>query len=235
MSFRSRIIPWPFKALAAGLLLCSCALDEGEAADCPECDNVTELLVGDKCVAIEEVAKCGPDGHSHGDACHCFSGQDPTEINGTMYCLQQGCAGADAGQDSEEDVDMQACEHLGDSAEAATAVETFEEFDQAHVDLDLLAEIALPADHEGFVHFPGMETTEYAVFVSTTGAVDAFLDADGESLDAQNMGSNTDCPDDFKEVWHVSVTNNTGSPLPQVIRFKAGSVASVKVVILKAS
>jgi hypothetical protein len=76
-------------ALLAGLG--ACAAEKGDEIECPECDNETTVLVGDRCVSIDEVDPCGPDGHLHGDECHCFDGQDPTSIGGTQYCLQAEC------------------------------------------------------------------------------------------------------------------------------------------------
>ncbi len=91
-------------ALAAG----GCATGPGSALECPSCDNVTELLVGDQCVPIEQVEPCGPDGHAHGDGCHCFSGQQPTTIAESDYCLQPGCAHDDHDDhDPHEDHDHQ--------------------------------------------------------------------------------------------------------------------------------
>jgi len=52
------------------------------------CNSKTELLVENKCVAIEKIEECGPAGHSHGAGnCHCYSGRMPREINGKKYCL----------------------------------------------------------------------------------------------------------------------------------------------------
>jgi len=79
--------------IAFTFLIISCADESGDKVDCPVCDNKTEILVGTKCVAVEEVEVCGPDGHLHGENCHCFSDQTPTEIDGNFYCLQTGCGG----------------------------------------------------------------------------------------------------------------------------------------------
>lgn len=78
-------------ATAGGVFAAGC-MGAGDTLTCPECDNVTRILVGDKCVPVGDVSECGPDGHCHGDECHCFSGQEPTGIGGVMYCLQQDCA-----------------------------------------------------------------------------------------------------------------------------------------------
>ena len=214
--------------------LSSCATEDGDEIDCPTCDNVTQLLVGTKCVPIEEVEECGPDGHSHGTECHCFSDQEPTEIGGVEYCLQQGCAGENGGdQEETEDLDQHACEHLGDDPEQVQAVSTFADFSNAHVDLETLAEIDLPENSQGFVHFPGKETGEVLVFVDTADAIDTFLDADENELIAHSHGSNTDCPDEFPEVWHVEIVNDSGSVQPQIIRFKENEAEHVHVLILE--
>lgn len=224
-------------ALLTPILATSCATEAGDDVDCPTCDNVTELLVGSKCVPIEDVEACGPDGHSHGTECHCFSGQEPTEIGGVEYCLQQGCAGSDGDTDGdvteEQDIDKHACEHLGDTPEEVDAVTSFAEFENAHVDLEHLAHVELPNDSEGFVHFPGHETGEVAVFVDTAGVIDGFLDAEENELEAHNQGENTDCPGDFKEIWHVEVVNDSGSVKPQIIRFKADVAGHVHLLILE--
>ena len=97
-----------FTASLVILFLAVSCMGPGDDVACPVCDNATELLVGAKCVPIEQVDECGPDGHSHGAECHCFSGQEPTAIDGKSYCLQAGCPGPGQGDtpDAEED-----CEH----------------------------------------------------------------------------------------------------------------------------
>jgi len=84
------------------MMISSCAAKAGDKADCPECNNETEILVGTKCVPIEEVDECGPDGHAHGDECHCFSSQEVSLIGERSFCLQQGC--------EEVDSDIEACD-----------------------------------------------------------------------------------------------------------------------------
>ena len=73
------------------LIIFGCATEPGDKTECPECNNKTELLQGYDCVVIEKIEVCGPDGHLHGEECHCFSNQIPTEINNLMYCLQKNC------------------------------------------------------------------------------------------------------------------------------------------------
>ena len=225
------------------LTLAFSCMGPGDEVDCPVCDNKTELLAGAKCVPVDQVEECGPDGHSHGTECHCFSEQEPNTIGGKEYCLQQGCPGAGGDTDAHtgdgdaytaEDLDVHACEHLGDTPEEVDAVATFEDFGDAHVDLEHLADITLPENAEGFVHFPGKETGEVAVYVSETGVIDAFLDGQGNAIGAHNQGENGDCPDDFREVWLVEVVNDTGSVKPQIIRFRDGSLNGVRVLILDA-
>ncbi len=76
-----------------GLLSCisACATEPGDWPPCPECDNTTELLVGFRCVLIHDIDPCGPDGHLHGNACHCFHDQQPVTIGDHQYCLQADC------------------------------------------------------------------------------------------------------------------------------------------------
>jgi hypothetical protein len=202
-----------------------CATSPGDDPDCPECDNVTELLVGFKCVPIDEVEACGPDGHPHGDECHCFSGQTPTTIGDTEYCLQDDC------KDVEVDIDALACDEIDETPEPVTPVTDFADFEDAHADLGRVAEVDLPDGQESFLHFPGMETAEYAVFLDTTGVLDAVLDASETGLHAHAMGENPDCQAELPEVWHVEVENDTGTAQPQIVRFKAGTVDRIKLVI----
>ncbi len=89
----------------------SCASKHGDHVHCPECDNETEILVGTKCVPIEDVEDCGPDGHSHGDYCHCFSNQEVTVINGREFCLQQDCHDHHHDHDHDEHHDCNEHEH----------------------------------------------------------------------------------------------------------------------------
>ncbi len=92
----------------------ACSMDAGAEMECPECDNLATLAVGEHCVPIEDVEVCGPDGHSHGQHCHCFSDQEPTEINGTNYCLQTEC------HSSEHEHEHDAHEHEHDVHEHDT-------------------------------------------------------------------------------------------------------------------
>jgi len=220
--------------LGLGLASLGCALDKGDSVNCPTCDNVTQLLVGTRCVPLAEVEECGPDGHSHGTACHCFHGQTPTTIGEHGYCLQQGCGGGD--QDASEavtDPDLHACEHLGDVPEQVSAVAAFADFDNAHVEVEHLVEIVLPVNQRGFVHFEGDATGEVAVYVREPGRIDSFLDENEQPLTAENVGGNTDCPADFPEVWHVEIVNDSGQPKPQIIRFKQGVAGPVHLLIVE--
>lgn len=203
----------------------SCATGAGDEVTCPACDNVTELLVGNRCVPIDQVEACGPDGHAHGGECHCFSGQQPTEIGGTHYCLQTECT-------SEQPVDLHehACGLLEDTPESATAVGSFADFEDAHADRDTLVAITLPGG-TGYVHFPSDETGHVLVFLDTAGVFSSAYDAAQNPLDAVNLGANEDCGDDFPEVWDVHVENDTGSVQPQILGLDG--TGTVRVVILE--
>jgi len=244
------------------LLTLSCATDPGDEALCPECDNKTELLVGNKCVPIDEIEECSPDGHAHGDECHCFSGQEPSEIGEKQYCLQQGCKEAETecsghghlenGEchcdegfkqdhddkticipDSEEhDVDYEACEAVENIGENVTAADVFEKFDEAHVDLVVGAEITLPEQKEGFVHFPVEHTGEFAIYIDREDVVESVYDSERNELSIENAGSNGDCSDKLKEILHISATNESGTKTPVIIKFKAKG-GKVKIFIHK--
>ncbi len=227
MARRTDRIVAPMALLAwLGLLSTGCANSPGAEPDCPTCDNVTELLVGFKCVPIEEVAACGPDGHAHGGECHCFSGQEPTEIDGTEYCLQADCQ-----EPGERDLDALACEESGETPEAVTAVQDFADFELAHVDLEHLAEISLPAGAESYVHFPADGSATFHVYLDTEGALNGVLDAQGEPVTAEAEGANPDCPDEWPEVWHVAAVNDSGQIQPQILHFSAGQLADVRVLV----
>lgn len=89
----------------------SCAAKAGDKVDCPECNNETEILVGTKCVPIEDVDECGPDGHSHGEECHCFSSQEVTVIGEKPFCLQQGCGETNDTEECDEEHDHEDHDH----------------------------------------------------------------------------------------------------------------------------
>ena len=74
-----------------GFFLGGCAAEDGDAVECPVCDASTEALVGTQCVPLAEIVECGPDGHGHDGFCHCYGGQEVTEIDGKNYCLQEVC------------------------------------------------------------------------------------------------------------------------------------------------
>ncbi|RJO64438.1 MAG: hypothetical protein C4523_18420 [Myxococcales bacterium] len=217
--------------LLSVLLVVSCAAGKGDSVQCPECDNVTELLVGTKCVPIEEVEECGPDGHSHGAECHCFSGQEPTAIGGKDYCLQQGCGGGDADGGEMEDVDALACEALEGAAETVTAADDFARFDEAHADLGKMIALSLSDGKPGFVHFEAEKTGDYAVYLDTAGTFDKALDEEGHELEVEMLGENPDCADKLPELIHILVTNDSGQVKPQVLQFKSGPARTVKLFI----
>jgi len=83
----------PLQLLAALLLATACATGPGDELPCPECDPEHEILVGTRCVHIEDAPRCGPLGHWHEEeeACECEDGRAPVEIEGEMLCLQSGC------------------------------------------------------------------------------------------------------------------------------------------------
>ena len=219
------------RALGLGALLLGaiavvgCANKAGDDVECPTCNNTTELLVGARCVAIAEVATCGPDGHAHGSACHCFSGQEPTSINGTDYCLQQSCG------EAEQDTDSLACDEVNRVAETVTAVTALADVDDAHIGVGSVAEVTLPANQESFVHFGADEAGGFLVYAATAGILDVALTESGVTLDTAVEGSNEDCATTLPEVSSVHA-QNVG---PVVLRFKAGTNASVKLVIYESA
>ncbi len=204
-----------------------CATDAGDAVDCPTCDDVTELLVGARCVPIAEVEPCGPDGHAHGDACHCFSGQEPTSIGATQYCLQQGCAGS-----GEEvgDPDEQACEEAALAPEQVSAVTDFASFETVHVDDGKVVEIALPQNEVSYVHCAAFGPGHLRIDLSAADVLDAALDAAGAELDLEPAGANPDCPNALPAVLEVHLEEGD-YPHPVVLRFKAGSLAALRLVL----
>jgi len=231
-------------------IILSCATDSGDKVECPGCDNTTELLVGNKCVPIENVEQCGPDGHAHAAECHCFSGQQPTQIDGKKYCVQQDCSAeekecsghghledgtchCDEGfeqdhddkikcvAEHEHDIDHEACEAAESITENVTAVSAFDKFSDAHVDLATGAEITLPEGKESFVHFPVDETGEIALYIDREGVFDSAYDKNQNTLTVESAGANEDCSSELKEVYHISATNDTGSKVPAILKFKA--------------
>jgi hypothetical protein len=205
--------------LLTGLLAGACATGPGHTPECPTCDNLTELLVGWKCVPIAQVAACGPDGHAHGTECHCFHGQPPTRIAGTDYCLQPGC-------EADADPDALACDEITRAPEAVTAVTDLADLEQAHVDLGRVAEIALPTGQTSYVHFGVPRAGAWHVYLDTAGALAGAQDGQGASLAAEDEGPNPDC-EDLPEVWHVTATSQG----PVVLRFAAGSLVSLRLVV----
>ncbi len=222
-TFRISVLALALTALAA------CATDKGDNVECPECDNVTELLVGSRCVPIAEVEPCGPDGHAHGAECHCFSDQAPTSIGGVEYCLQSDCLS----EPPAVDPDALACAELDETPEAVTAVTVFADFPNAHVDLSTLAEITLPANQPSYVHFPGLATGHVRVYLDRAGVLAGAFNGSEVALATEAAGANEDCGVELPEVWEVDVVNTSGSPEPQVLAFAAGTVPSVRLVVIK--
>jgi len=205
--------------------LAACAGKAGDGVHCEECDNVTELLVGTKCVSIAEVSACGPDGHSHGgDVCHCFSGQEPTAIGGANYCLMT-CAMAASDDDSvKEDVDEHACEAAEGTKEAATAVDAFERFDEVHLELETAYELILPAGKEGFTHTGPATTGDWAIYLGKADIFAGAYNAKGEELEVEVVGANEDCATTYPAVFHVLYTAQEGMAPAIVLKFKAPTI-----------
>jgi hypothetical protein len=217
-------------ALFAVVFLGSCATEAGDTPACPSCNNTTELLVGAKCVPIAQVEACGPNGHAHGGECHCFDEKDSVVIGGKSYCLQS-CGAATTPK--VEDVDLHACEHIGDLPVAATAVEAFAEFDTVHVEHETVTDVALPAGKGGYLHFEGHETGHVVVYVSPAGALAGVMDANQAAVGAENEGANEDCPTEWPEVWHVAVVNATGTPQPQILKLNPVAGDKVRLLVLE--
>ncbi len=217
-------------ALSSGFMLSACADDDGDKTQCPTCDNMTELLVGTKCVPIAEVEACGPDGHLHGTECHCFGGQSPTAIGGASYCLQAACSDDSA---IEVDLDAEACAHHEDAAETVVPAATFAEFDSAHVGTEVLAELSLPALTTSYLHFEADETGHVLVYLSHAEVFVGAYNAAEQPLETVNLGVNADCPADFAEVWEVHVVTDAGTVAPQILAFAPASATTVSLVLLK--
>lgn len=219
----------------SSLFIIACAAKSGDSVDCPDCNNTTEILVGTKCVAVEEVDACGPDGHAHGDVCHCFSGQEITVIGEKSFCLQQGCGGSDDTDVVEEDVDAHACEAFeGEVAESVTAVGTIDEFDTVHVEQEELIEVTLKAGTDNFFHFGVAKTGDYALYISAKDLFVKAFDKDKTELDVEDMGANPDCSEDFPQVYHV-LANSEGTMVPVILQFaNVDSDTKVKIFIHEA-
>jgi hypothetical protein len=209
----------------AAFWMVGCANQPGDDVTCPTCNNTTELLVGHKCVPIAEVETCGPDGHAHGDLCHCFGGQQPTTINGQNYCLQQGCG------ESTEDVDALACDEIAKTAEPVTAVAALSEVESAHIDVGKVADVTLPANQESFAHFGAGDAGEFLAHVAAGGILGGALETTGAPLQAAVEGANEDCAAVLPEVWGIQVA----AAGPVVLKFIAGTIPTVKLVIYKST
>jgi hypothetical protein len=203
----------------------SCASTPGDDVTCPSCDGTTELLVGTKCVPIASVAACGPDGHAHGDSCHCSSGQQPTRIGAVEYCLQQGCG------EAKVDTDAAACAEVTLAAEAISAAERAADVETAHVALAKVAEVALPASQESYVHFGADEAGEFLVYATLPGVVIGAQSEAGAALALAIEGPNEDCGAVLPEVTAVT-TKGAG---PVLLRLKAGTIPKVKLVIYESA
>jgi len=215
-------------SLVFGLsLLGGCATAPGDTVACPVCDGISELLVGARCVPIAEVAVCGPDGHAHGDACHCFSGQEPTTIGGAAYCLQQGCGGAG----EEEDLDAWACEEVGQAPEQATAVVAFADFAAVHLEDARVTEVILPAGQESYVHCAAPRAGHLRLDLAAAGVLLAALDAAGRPLELEGGAANPDCPAGLPATYEVHLPAGEDYPHPVVLRFAAGEGGPVRIVV----
>lgn len=215
------------------LTVSSCASQAGDKIACPECDNKTEVLVGAKCVSIDEVEECGPDGHAHGEECHCFSSQEVTIIEEKQFCLQEGCG--EASDEIVEDIDEHACEAFESGvAESVTAADSIGDFDTVHVDQEELVEVTLTAGTDNFFHFGVSETGDYALYMNTVDLFVKAFDKNKKELEFEDMNANVDCPENFPQVYHI-LANADGSMTPVIVQFKKVETETVvKIFIHKA-
>lgn len=145
---------WIVALALTGLFVAGCANEEGDEVECPVCDEATETLVGTQCVPYEEVEVCGPDGHLHGPVCHCFGGQEVTNIDGVDYCLQEVCgvvsAKVEADESPVEGDEHEGHEHAEEGDEHHEGEEHAEEGDEHHEGEEHAEEG--DEDHEGDEH-----------------------------------------------------------------------------------
>jgi len=231
------------------LILTSCANSAGESVECPTCDNIKEVLVGTKCVPIEEISECGPDGHSHGEnePCHCFSDQEETDINGKKYCLQLSCETKECNnhgklennecicdngfiQDKNdktlcvkeiEDLDKYACNKF---LEEVTKKELAkDDFNGQHIKLDTKNVITLLKDKESYIHFAVEKDAKFIIYIDKVDILDSIYSKDGTMEHTiTSLGENSDCKDDIKAVYEVDIKRTISdiAKEPAVLKFK---------------
>lgn len=217
-----------FLIFSLTILMLSCADSDGNNEECETCDNITTVLVGTKCVPIAEVEACGPDGHAHGEVngvpdCHCFHGQNTTDINGAPYCLQSECSTTE-----EKDWDQVACEIFSDQAEEIVLTT---DYTIAHMHFEEKMEVVL-GETETMGHIPVLQDSAFMLHLSEKDVFVKASLADGTDVEFEREDANSDCSSDIKEVIHIHMENDTGEKFPLILHFRAQNSSNERVFLI---
>ncbi len=179
------------------------------------------------CEAVAE-DECGGHGHLHDNECHCDEGYvvDP---DNSKNCIEEIA------------FPQLACNQFTENTpEEVTAVTSFADFKDVHVETDIPVTVTLSANSEGYVHFPVRHTADeggaYVIFLNKAEILDKVLDMNENELLISGGTANGKCPDTLVEHWHVTTTYDdvtSDSPKPAIIKFKALEEATTVSLIIK--
>lgn len=176
----------------------------GTGADC-------HASAGEAPHCEDKGSECSGHGHLEDGTCHCDSGYkvDPSDATSCV---------------SEVDFEALACTEFAGAAQAASLVEAFADFDNAHVELDTPYQVTLPDGKASYVHFEVDKTGEYVIFLGEAGVFDSFMHRDNKDVAPAGGVPNGKCATEIKDHWHADLTmDGTGSAtnVPYIARFKA--------------
>lgn len=159
----------------------------------------------------EKTDECSGHGHLHDGTCHCDDGYS-VDPNDATKCV------------ADEDFETTSCNLFATTATDESVVTAFEDFSQAHADLDTLYKITLPDNQASYLHFPVMETGTYTIMLSEADAFDSFMHRDQTDKTTLSETLTFSCNDQIKDHHRAALDfdgSATDTKVPYIVRFKA--------------
>lgn len=121
---------------------------------------------------------------------------------------------------------LASCDMFRASHTSESVVTSFQDFKNAHANLDQPYDVTLPDNAPAYLHFPVKATGEYVIFLSDPDRFDAFVHRSGTDVSPAATGGvgNGSCGELIQDHWHGSLTFDgaaTDTVVPYIVRFKA--------------
>jgi len=182
-------------------------------------------------ICVDESSTCTDGEHQCQDnnAYNCHDGHWGIEICGTADCHDHADAahcegGGTGGYGGGHSFPEEACHEFEDGTpHEVTAVETFSEFPNCHMDRDVPIHITVPDNATSYCHFPVTETGDYVVFMGTADAFETIHHRENGAISPTptDEGANGECSSVLVEHYHATLEMDGSSPpVPYIIEIK---------------